>query len=175
MAKPVSSASKKETATAPARAAAPKAVRRGKPSAWRKFADQLVKANRMFERIHATAKASVNPDLSPAAQNDLTELQDLVNDQDLFGSPIKYLHALDAAEVPAGKPARPAKFATGDNVRITKAALPKYLKTGLYTAAELEDLKMEKVSPNGKECFCVTDNATEDRVHVRSMAHLEAR
>jgi len=108
---------------------------RGKETAWRRLAGSLAKAQELLLQIRAVAEAAI--DGAPQAKRELQALAacvgPLINTDPEEGTSLAeifgLLKQLDAADIPAPD-ARPAKYATGDKVRVSAQAPKIYTQTG---------------------------------------------
>jgi len=168
--KTASPAAAKEAAS-PAAAKAGKKPRSGKPSTWRKLDSQLARLEKLRVRIKAVAVAveSSPTPAAPVGGKLATAMASLVSG---ILEAHNALQWLDAEEVPAIKPPAAPKFSVGDAVRVTKKALSRYTRSGLYSAEFLADMVVDKVSASGKEFLCRDPEGAES-VHVRYGKHLE--
>lgn len=150
-----------------------KATAKGRKSrsVWRIFADQVTRARDEFARIERTVTACLEADSTPAFDaTDLESIDGGLPTGESLDEVVGHLVNLDKAGVVPPRLGRPSAFEVGQAVRVTKAAMPKYLASGLYDANALAALSVQRLGR--RECLCVSNGHT---VHILSFAHLEAR
>jgi hypothetical protein len=140
----------------------PAAARGGKkkPSIWKRYAEQLFRAEQIDRKITAAAAASQVANTNAEHGKLLQALAKSGGRADTM----RALHALDAAQVPAVKAPPPPKFAVGDKVFVAKKFLHVYTKTGIYAADELAALEVVRIATNGKSFLCETHDGVAVRV-----------
>jgi len=157
--------------------AEPRAARRsGKPSAWYKFARALERAEVVRQKAVAVVAAAIaNESAKPGSDASVALLaaRGALGSASFTGA-VPHLQVIDSERVPAGRPPKAPRFKVGDAVRVAKKFLPKYTGSGLYAAAFLSELVVDKIAPSGREYLCRDPEGSES-LHVRYGKHLEAR
>jgi hypothetical protein len=159
-----------QTKNAPQAKAPAAKERKGKPTQWRRWAEQAIRFQKLVQKLRA-----LSADGGPSEMKNLSEsvpsdgwLEDV---ETMVGS----LHMLDADQVPVPRlPAapKPPKFKAGDKVKaVKKLVLPRYV--AFATADDLE--AMTVVAMAGKQVLCAVDGKKGLLVQFANPKHLEKR
>ena len=155
----------------PGSGAKPKAPKKGKPTQWAKWGHQAERIVEMNRRLGVVALAS--PALGTALNNTILS-DESMEEIALLVTALQKLDA-DRVEIPAiPKAPKAPPFAVGDKVKLSKKAAASYLESGIYTAADLDNLEVIAVGKKGILSSSGISTA-ELQVFVRSARQLEKR
>jgi len=178
MAQPVQPAQKPSTnaapkpATKPIAAAKAPATRRGKPTQWRRWAEQAIR----FANLVANLKRLSQVPVPAAHVANLKNLSECIPRDDVeedVAILVASLHRLDADQVPVPKAPKAPRFISGDKVKIVKKfCLPRYL--AFATEQALQTLEVVSVAKDGHQFLCETEGG-DVQIHIIAPKHLEKR
>ena len=158
MATPITD-TKKTTATA----------KPGKRTHWRVLGEHVHNYLVALKKLQAIAKLAPPPGHEVAWKKLAHEIsEDDGNGHAIFDQ----LVAMDAARVPLAKVPQPQPFESGDIVAVRKEHLSKY--DTFFGHDDLQDLKVVRVSKDGKQYLCAIDEdgVTGDTVQIVRASHL---
>lgn len=145
------------------------ATRKGKPTKWRKMADQAVKFVNLVAGLRRAVTLPVDAE-HVAYMKNLSESLPTGELDDEVAVFVSSLHRLDAEQVPVPKVSPAPRFAVGDDVKIVKKfCLPRY--TAFATARDLETMQVIEVAADGRQFLCTT--LTNVQIHIAAPKHIE--